>query len=258
MLPRPLDPFVETDGFEHGVTRAAQGRVDGKHAHGDAKQLTRQPLRRDRKTGRKRNLRYAICVNLRKLPSILLLPCPSISTRTGDDGTTGLIFGQRVPKNHPRVEAVGPSGRTQRRAGHGQGQRRPRTHRRRWRTSSGNSSSSWANFPPTTLTRNVTSPTGVSARSNPIALVASRRRRRFALEHGDPPLRFDGWATPGRTPLAAALDLARVTARRAERHLVAMREDGPGGASAGPPVRQPRQRSSLAPGAAGGTARCRR
>ena len=46
------------------------------------------------------------------------------------------------------------------------------------------------------------------------------------LETGDPPLRFDGWATPGRTPTAAALDVARVTARRAERHLVAMREAG--------------------------------
>ena len=31
----------------------------------------------------------------------------SIATRTGDDGTTGLIYGQRVPKSHPRVEAVG-------------------------------------------------------------------------------------------------------------------------------------------------------
>ncbi len=47
-----------------------------------------------------------------------------------------------------------------------------------------------------------------------------------ALENGDPPLRFDGWATPGGTVPAAALDLARVAARRAERHLVAMREAG--------------------------------
>lgn len=31
----------------------------------------------------------------------------SIATRTGDSGTTGLIYGHRVPKNHPRVEAYG-------------------------------------------------------------------------------------------------------------------------------------------------------
>jgi cob(I)alamin adenosyltransferase len=31
----------------------------------------------------------------------------SIATKTGDGGTTGLMYGRRVPKNHPRVEACG-------------------------------------------------------------------------------------------------------------------------------------------------------
>lgn len=31
----------------------------------------------------------------------------SIATRTGDDGTTGLYSGERVPKSHLRIEAVG-------------------------------------------------------------------------------------------------------------------------------------------------------
>ncbi len=31
----------------------------------------------------------------------------SIATRTGDGGTTGLLYGQRVPKDHPQIEAVG-------------------------------------------------------------------------------------------------------------------------------------------------------
>ena len=31
----------------------------------------------------------------------------SIATKTGDGGTTGLMYGHRVPKNHPRVEATG-------------------------------------------------------------------------------------------------------------------------------------------------------
>src|SRR5262245_5845766 len=31
----------------------------------------------------------------------------SIATRKGDDGTTGLLYGQRVPKSHPQIEAVG-------------------------------------------------------------------------------------------------------------------------------------------------------
>lgn len=31
----------------------------------------------------------------------------AISTKTGDDGSTGLMFNRRVPKDHPRVEAYG-------------------------------------------------------------------------------------------------------------------------------------------------------
>ena len=31
----------------------------------------------------------------------------SIATRTGDNGTTALMYGRRVPKNHIRVEAYG-------------------------------------------------------------------------------------------------------------------------------------------------------
>ena len=37
---------------------------------------------------------------------------------------------------------------------------------------------------------------------------------------------FKGWATPGATPLAAALDLARTACRRAERRVCAIREIG--------------------------------
>jgi cob(I)alamin adenosyltransferase len=39
-------------------------------------------------------------------------------------------------------------------------------------------------------------------------------------------LKFDGWATPGANALAAALDQARVVARRAERRLTALPAQG--------------------------------
>jgi cob(I)alamin adenosyltransferase len=45
-----------------------------------------------------------------------------------------------------------------------------------------------------------------------------------ALEHRG--LKFDGWATPGTNLLAVAFDQARVTARRAERRIVALPEHG--------------------------------
>src|SRR3954468_1771361 len=34
-------------------------------------------------------------------------PPRSIATRTGDDGTTSLLYGQRVSKDHPQIETVG-------------------------------------------------------------------------------------------------------------------------------------------------------
>ena len=37
---------------------------------------------------------------------------------------------------------------------------------------------------------------------------------------------FKGWATPGTTPVAAALDLARTVCRRAERRMCALKEAG--------------------------------
>ena len=39
-------------------------------------------------------------------------------------------------------------------------------------------------------------------------------------------LKFAGWAAPGATACAAAFDLARTTARRAERRLVALPDHG--------------------------------
>ncbi len=150
----------------------------------------------------------------------------SIATRTGDDGTTGLIFGQRVPKCHVRVEAVGRFDELN--AALGTAKATPPLDnalvgtlediQRELVLIMGELSADDAD-------QERYAQTAVSVRSTPEALTRLDRQVR-ELENGDPPLRFDGWATPGRTPPAAALDVARVTARRAERHLVAMREAG--------------------------------
>ena len=192
-----------------------------------------------------------ICARLPGQPPIAM---PSISTRTGDDGTTGLLFGQRVPKSHPRIEAVGrrfdelnaalglakASDRTPRRSRSlediqrqlGAADGRTRHCRRR----------------PGPLPRG---PSG-SARSSADAL-ARLDAAVHRLENGDPPLKFDGWATPGRTPLAAALDLARVTARRARAATGGHARGGRRGAPARASIRQPRERPPLAARPAGGT-----
>ena len=40
-------------------------------------------------------------------PALRILWAVSIATKTGDDGTTGLMYNRRVSKCHPRVEACG-------------------------------------------------------------------------------------------------------------------------------------------------------
>ncbi len=149
----------------------------------------------------------------------------SIATRTGDDGTTGLVFGQRVPKDHPRVEAVGrldelnaALGMAKVAAGAGPALTRTLEDIQRDLVNvMGELSADDAD-----QERYLQSKFGSLDDSALLRLDGEIEK----LENGDPPLRFDGWATPGRTPLAAALDVARVTARRAERHLVAMRGQG--------------------------------
>jgi cob(I)alamin adenosyltransferase len=46
----------------------------------------------------------------RKVPGgseAMLAPSMRIYTKTGDDGTTGLLFGGRISKSHPAAEAYG-------------------------------------------------------------------------------------------------------------------------------------------------------
>lgn len=147
----------------------------------------------------------------------------SIATRTGDDGTTGLIFGQRVPKHHPRVEAVG-------------------------RVDELNAALGLAKCHSTdddfvfghleAIQRDLVNLMGelAAADEDQARYLDSRfghvtDAELTRLDEGvkkleSESIKFDGWATPGRTPAAATLDLARVAARRAERHLVWMRDAG--------------------------------
>ena len=147
----------------------------------------------------------------------------SIATRTGDDGTTGLVFGQRVPKDHPRVEAVG-------------------------RCDEFNAALGWAKCQVgddaeivrelESVQRDLVNLMGELAADDTdqvryaeskfgkiTAAELARVDASIALLEATP-IRFDGWATPGKTTAAAALDLARVAARRAERQLVTMRTAG--------------------------------
>jgi cob(I)alamin adenosyltransferase len=141
----------------------------------------------------------------------------SIATRRGDDGSTSLLYGQRVAKDHPQIEAVGACDELNVELG-----------------------AVRLLAPPGEQAGLLNAQRALVALMGEVACAESDAARYAAspftklgeadlalLDAGvvaleSRGLKFDGWATPGATPLAAACDRARVTARRAERRLATL------------------------------------
>ncbi len=146
----------------------------------------------------------------------------SIATRTGDDGTTSLLYGQRVSKDHPQVEAVGALDELNVAIGCV----RPLLSE----DARGQETATLL----TAVQKNLVAFMGeVACAADDDARYASSSFEKIlaadvqrldialaALEARG--LRFDGWATPGSNSCSAALEVARTTARRAERRLTAL------------------------------------
>jgi cob(I)alamin adenosyltransferase len=151
----------------------------------------------------------------------------SIATRTGDDGTTSLLYGQRVPKNHPQIEAVGAFDELNVSLGAVKPHLAPTAAR---------DAAVLALL--LAVQKNLVALMGelACAESDAARYAASKFEKLAAsdvarldtelaaLEARG--LRFDGWATPGANARAAAFDLARVAARRAERRLCDLPDHG--------------------------------
>jgi cob(I)alamin adenosyltransferase len=146
----------------------------------------------------------------------------SIVTRTGDDGTTALMYGRRVPKNHPRVGAYGTVDELNAALG----------------------------LARATANENFIRENLLAIQKDLVVLmgelaVATEDLPRYAKD-GYPVVApqmtaklnalvreieaqgvsFKGWATPGATMNSAVLDVARTVCRRAERHVCALGESG--------------------------------
>lgn len=146
----------------------------------------------------------------------------SIATRTGDTGTTSLLYGQRVPKDHPQIEAVGTLDELNATLGWAKAAR-----------PAGVEATAIEH-----IQRDLVSLMGeVSCAEADAARHAASRFTRLddaALARIDAAvasleslgLNFDGWVTPGANPYSAALEVARTTARRAERRLVGLAAHG--------------------------------
>lgn len=145
----------------------------------------------------------------------------SIATKTGDSGTTGLMYNRRVPKTHPRIEACGAVDELNAAIGMAR-----------------------ALIPATFVTDHLfATQKELVALMGEIATLPEDLQR--YVKDGFPLLgphmtsrldlivreieaqsvSFKDWATPGATAGSAALDLARTACRRAERRVCLLHQD---------------------------------
>ena len=146
----------------------------------------------------------------------------SIATKTGDGGTTGLMYGRRVPKNHPRVEACGTLDELNSALGLARATATEKFIGENlfWIQKS---------------LVDVMGEVGVLTEDLPryakagYALVTPELTAKLdalVKEIEAQNISFKGWATPGATQNSAALDLARSICRRAERRVFDLQSAG--------------------------------
>lgn len=146
----------------------------------------------------------------------------SIATRTGDDGTTGLMYKRRVPKTHPRIEANGAIDELNATLG----------------LARAGAADEWLRGKLFLIQKQLVDVMGELATlpedmgryvQDGFTLVSPAMTApldALVKEIEAQKISFKGWATPGATPVAAALDLARTACRRAERRVCALLESG--------------------------------
>jgi len=146
----------------------------------------------------------------------------SIATKTGDGGTTGLMYGRRVPKNHPRVEACGTIDELNAALGLARATAMEKfvAENLFWIQKS---------------LVDVMGEVGVLTEDLPryvkdgYALVTPEMTAKLdalVKEIESQNVSFKGWATPGATQNSAALDMARTICRRAERRVCDLKDAG--------------------------------
>ena len=144
----------------------------------------------------------------------------SIVTKTGDAGTTGLMYGRRVPKNHPRVEACGAIDELNAALGLARATAEFDFIRGQlfWIQKS---------------LVDVMGEVGVLTEDLPryakdgytlISPELTAKLEKLVREIEAQNVSFKGWATPGANVHSAALDMARTICRRAERRVCALQE----------------------------------
>jgi cob(I)alamin adenosyltransferase len=146
----------------------------------------------------------------------------SIATKTGDTGTTALMYGHRVSKCHPRVQACGAVDELNAAVGMA---RATVTHRfvtDQLYTTQKELVALMGEL--ATLPEDL--PRYVKDGFPMLTSEMTRRLDAIVKEIEAQNVSFKDWATPGATPGSAALDVARTTCRCAERGVCALHDEG--------------------------------
>ena len=146
----------------------------------------------------------------------------SIATRAGDKGTTSLLHGQRVPKDHPQIEAVGAFDELNVEIGAARCSAADPAARDLLGSIQGLLVAVMGEI----ACAEEDAPGHAGSKFARLSEEDLRRLDDFLAALESRGLRTDGWATPGANPLALAFDRARVAARRAERRLAGLPAGG--------------------------------
>lgn len=146
----------------------------------------------------------------------------SIATRTGDSGSTGLMYNRRVSKAHPRVEAYGTVDELNAAIGMARAAVRDPE----------------VGEPLVVIQKDLVVLMGELATAvedlpryvgdgfQLVQPAMTEKLDAWVTRIESQSVSYKGWATPGDTPAAAPLDLARTICRRAERRVVSLHEAG--------------------------------
>ena len=144
----------------------------------------------------------------------------SIATKTGDQGTTGLMYNRRVPKSHPRVEAYGcvdelnsAIGLARATAAHDFVRENLLAIQKNLVVLMGELDTAVEDLP--------------RYEKDGFSLVKPEMTAgldKLVQEIEAQKVAFQGWATPGANVNSAALDVARTVCRRAERRVCQLQE----------------------------------
>jgi cob(I)alamin adenosyltransferase len=146
----------------------------------------------------------------------------SIATKTGDNGTTALMYGRRVAKNHPRVEAYGTVDELNAALG----------------LARATAEHDFVRVNLLAIQKDLVILMGELAVANEdleryvkggyllVTPAMTAKLDALVQEIEAQNISFKGWATPGATHNSAALDVARTVCRRAERRVCALQTAG--------------------------------